>query len=193
MNLATKVTLSRVFAVPVIAVLFYVEFPFHYLIAAAVFTLAAITDIIDGKLARKRNEVTSLGKLLDPIADKVLACTVLIMEAANGDAMMFFNPPVGVLLTAVIVGREVLIGAFRTIAASKGMILAADKYGKVKTALLNTAIPIMMISEFHIAVKILGNVVFAAAFVFAVISGVNYLVKNRKVLSEKTEEEKKDA
>ena len=193
MNLPTKLTLSRIAAIPAIVVLFYVVFPFHYLVAGLLFVAAAITDMVDGKIARKRCQVTDLGKLLDPIADKVLACTVLIMEAANGDATMFFNPPVGVLLTAVIVGREVLIGAFRTIAASKGMILAADKYGKVKTALLNTAIPIMMISEFHIAVKILGNVVFAAAFVFAVISGVNYLVKNRKVLSEKTEEEKKDA
>ena len=123
----------------------------------------------------------------------MLACTVLIMEAANGDAMMFFNPPVGVIFTAVIVGREVLIGAFRTIAASKGMILAADKFGKVKTALLNTAIPIMMISEFHIAVKIVGNVVFAAAFAFTVISGANYLIKNRQVLSQQAPKEEKDA
>ena len=138
-------------------------------------------------------EVTVLGKLLDPIADKVLACTLLIMEAANGDAMMFFNPPLGVLFTAIIVAREVLIGAFRTIAASKGIILSADKFGKVKTALLNTAIPLMMISEFHISIKIVGNVVFAAAFIFAVISGVNYLIKNRKVLSEDGTEEKKDA
>lgn len=190
MNLPTKLTLSRIAAIPVIVVLFYVSFPLHYLAAGLLFVLAAITDMIDGKIARKRCQVTDLGKLLDPIADKVLACTVLIMEAANGDAMMFFNPPVGVLFTAVIVGREVLIGAFRTIAASKGVILAADKYGKVKTALLNTAIPLMMIAEFHIAVKIAGNVVFALAFLFTVISGVNYLVKNRKVLSEEPKEEK---
>ena len=193
MNLPTKLTLSRIAAIPVIVVLFYVVFPFHYLAAGLLFVAAALTDMIDGRIARKRCQVTDLGKLLDPIADKVLACTVLIMEAANGDAMMFFNPPVGVLLTAVIVGREVLIGAFRTIAASKGMILAADKFGKVKTALLNTAIPLMMISEFHVAVKITGNVVFAAAFVFAVISGVNYMVKNRKVLCDKPSEDQKDA
>ena len=193
MNLPTKLTLSRIAAIPVIVALFYVVFPYHYLVAGLLFVAAALTDMIDGKIARKRCQVTDLGKLLDPIADKVLACTVLIMEAANGDAMMFFNPPVGVIFTAVIVGREVLIGAFRTIAASKGMILAADKFGKVKTALLNTAIPIMMISEFHIAVKIIGNVVFAAAFVFTVISGANYLIKNRKVLSQQAQKEEKDA
>ena len=193
MNLPTKLTLSRIAAIPVIVALFYVVFPYHYLVAGLLFVVAALTDMIDGKIARKRCQVTDLGKLLDPIADKVLACTVLIMEAANGDAMMFFNPPVGVIFTAVIVGREVLIGAFRTIAASKGMILAADKFGKVKTALLNTAIPLMMISEFHVVVKIVGNVVFAAAFVFTVISGANYLIKNRKVLSQQAQKEEKDA
>lgn len=193
MNLPTKLTLSRIAAIPVIVALFYVVFPYHYLVAGLLFVAAALTDMIDGKIARKRCQVTDLGKLLDPIADKVLACTVLIMEAANGDAMMFFNPPVGVIFTAVIVGREVLIGAFRTIAASKGMILAADKFGKVKTALLNTAIPLMMISEFHVVVKIVGNVVFAAAFVFTVISGANYLIKNRKVLSQQAPKEEKDA
>lgn len=193
MNLPTKLTLSRIAAIPVIVALFYVVFPYHYLVAGLLFVVAALTDMIDGKIARKRCQVTDLGKLLDPIADKVLACTVLIMEAANGEAMMFFNPPVGVIFTAVIVGREVLIGAFRTIAASKGMILAADKFGKVKTALLNTAIPLMMISEFHVVVKIVGNVVFAAAFVFTVISGANYLIKNRKVLSQQAQKEEKDA
>ncbi len=193
MNLPTKLTLSRIAAIPVIVALFYVVFPYHYLVAGLLFVAAALTDMIDGKIARKRCQVTDLGKLLDPIADKVLACTVLIMEAANGEAMMFFNPPVGVIFTAVIVGREVLIGAFRTIAASKGMILAADKFGKVKTALLNTAIPLMMISEFHVVVKIVGNVVFAAAFVFTVISGANYLIKNRKVLSQQAQKEEKDA
>ena len=192
MNLATKLTLSRIVAIPAIVVLFYVVFPFHYLVAAILFVIAAITDMIDGKVARKRGEVTELGKLLDPIADKVLACTVLIMQAANGDAMMFFNPPVGVIFTALIVAREVLIGALRTLAAHKGVILAADKFGKVKTALINSAIPIMMIAEFHIAVKIVGNVVFFAGFVFAMISGVNYLLANRALFTGKAKEEKDD-
>lgn len=182
MNLATKVTLSRVFAVPVIAVLFYVEFPFHYLIAAAVFTLAAITDIIDGKLARKRNEVTSLGKLLDPIADKVLACFVMIFVAAQGEMMFFY--PCGVIFSAVIVCREILIGAFRTLAAHKGVILAADKLGKLKTVFLNASLPVMLLSEYHISLKIIGNVLFTLAFLFTVISGVNYVVKNRHLVSE---------
>ena len=188
MNLPTKITLSRIFAVPVIMVLFYLRFPFHYVVAAVVFVLAALTDMIDGRLARKRNEVTSLGKLLDPIADKLLACSLLVMIAANGDEMMFFNPPVGVIFTAFIVGREILIGAFRTIAARKGVILAADKFGKLKTIFLNVSIPVMMISEWHISVKIIGNVIFAIAFVLTVLSGVNYILKNRAVISEREEE-----
>ena len=190
MNLPTKITLSRILALPLVMLLFYLHFPYHYVAAAAVFALAACTDMIDGRLARKRNEVTSLGKLLDPIADKVLACSVLIMEASCGDLMMFFNPPLGVIFTTVIVGREILIGAFRMLAARKGVILAADKLGKLKTIFLNVSLPIMMLSELHLAIKIVGNVLFAAAFLFTVISGVHYLVINRHLL---TEEEKKDA
>ena len=182
MNLATKLTISRIVAIPVIVILFYVSFPHHFLVSALLFVAAAaITDMIDGKVARKRGEVTDLGKLLDPIADKVLACSLLIMIAASGDAMMFYNPPVGVIVTALIVAREVLIGALRTVAAHKGVILAADRFGKVKTALINASIPIMMISQYHLSIKIIGNVLFAAGFVFAMISGINYIVKNRSL------------
>jgi len=187
MNLPTKITLSRILAVPVIAVLFYVIFPFHYVAAAAVFTLAALTDIIDGKLARKRNEVTALGKLLDPISDKVLACFVMVFEAAEGNMMYFY--PCGVIFAAVIVSREILIGAFRTMAAHKGVILAADKLGKLKTVFLNISLPIMMLSEYHFVIRIIGNVFFLLAFLFTVISGVNYVVKNRHVVSEGSKDE----
>lgn len=181
MNLPTKITLSRIFVLPVITVFFYVVFPYHYLVAAILFALAALTDMIDGKLARKRNEVTSLGKLLDPISDKILACSVLIMIAANGDAMLYYNPPVGVIAAAIIVAREILIGAMRTVAAGKGVILAADKLGKLKTIFLNVSLPILMIAELHIAVKIAGNVLFLVAFVLTVVSGVNYMICNRHI------------
>lgn len=184
MNLPTRITFIRILAVPVVMLLFYLQFPLHYLAAALLYVVAALTDIVDGRLARKRNEVTSLGKLLDPIADKLLACSLLIAEAAQGDAMMYFNPPLGVIFTALIVGREVMIGAFRTIAAHKGAVLSADIYGKIKTVFLNIAVPLMMISHLHIAVKIAGNVFFAIAFLFTIFSGIHYLVKNRAVLSE---------
>jgi len=179
MNLPTKITLSRILVLPVIAVLFYVEFKFHYLIAAILFVLAAMTDMIDGKIARKRGEVTSLGKLLDPIADKVLACSLLIMESASG--LMMYNPA-GAILVAVIVAREISIGAFRTLAAHKGEILAADKLGKIKTVFTNVSIPVIMIGDFHISICIIGSVLFAIAAVLTVVSGVNYIVKNKKVL-----------
>ncbi len=181
-NLPTKITLSRILAVPLIVVLFYLSFPFHYLAAAIVFVLAAATDMVDGHLARKRNEVTPLGKVLDPIADKILACFVMIMEAASGDMMFFY--PCGVILSMVIVGREILIGAFRTLAAHKGAILAADKLGKLKTILLNVSLPIIMVGSVHIAVKSIGNVIFALAALFTVISGVNYVVKNKHIFTE---------
>ena len=181
MNLATKITLSRILALPIIVVLFYVPFAYHRLVAAVVFVLAAITDMIDGKVARKRGEVTSLGKLLDPIADKVLACSLLILEAASG--LMMYDPA-GIILTAIIVAREIGIGAFRTLAAHKGEILAADKFGKLKTIFTNVAIPVIMIGELHDSIRIAGSAIFALAALFTVISGVNYIVKNRQVLAE---------
>ena len=192
MNLPTKITLSRIFVLPVITVFFYVVFPYHYLVAGLLFALAALTDMIDGKLARKRDEVTSLGKLLDPISDKILACSVLVMIAANGDAMLYFNPPVGVIAAAIVVAREILIGAMRTVAAGKGVILAADKLGKIKTIFLNVSLPILMISEFHIAVKIAGNVLFLIAFVFTVVSGVHYVAVNRGIWREEPKEGRDD-
>ena len=182
MNLPTKITLSRIFAVPVIVALFYVSFPLHYLAAAIVFCLAAATDMVDGHLARKRDEVTALGKVLDPIADKILACFVMIMEAADGNMMFFY--PCGVILSMIVVGREILIGAFRTLAAHKGAILAADKLGKLKTILLNVSLPIIMIGSVHISVKAIGNAIFALAVLFTVVSGINYVVKNRHIFSE---------
>ena len=187
MNLPTKITMSRIFVIPIITVLFYVSFPYHYVWTAALFALAALTDMIDGKLARKRNEVTSLGKLLDPISDKILACSVLIMIAANGDKMFYFNPPVGVIAVALVVAREILIGAMRTVAAGKGLILAADKLGKTKTIFLNVSLPVLLLADLHVAIKIAGNVLFLLALVFTVISGVNYMVKNRRVFSDKEE------
>lgn len=192
MNLPTKITLSRIFVLPVIAVFFYVVFPYHYLVAGLLFALAALTDMIDGRLARKRGEVTDLGKLLDPISDKILACSALIMIAANGDAMLYCNPPVGVIATAIIVSREILIGAMRTVAAGKGVILAADRLGKLKTIFLNVSLPILMIAEFHTAVKIVGNVIFLLAFVFTVVSGVHYVVVNRHVWRDGTTGEKEE-
>ena len=193
MNLPTKITLSRIFMLPVITVFFYVVFPYHCLVAALLFALAALTDMIDGKLARKRNEVTSLGKLLDPISDQILACSVLIMIAANGEAMFYFNPPVGVICTAIIVAREILIGAMRTVAAGKGVILAADKLGKLKTIFLNVSLPILMIADLHVSVKIIGNVLFLIAFVLTVVSGVHYTVCNRHIWREPERAEKEES
>ena len=193
MNLPTKITLSRICLLPVITVFFYVVFPYHRLVAALLFVLAALTDIVDGRLARKRNEVTSLGKLLDPISDKILACSVLIMIAASGDSMLYFNPPVGVIAAAIIVAREIAVGAMRTVAAGKGVILAADKLGKIKTVFLNVSLPILMIAEFHTAIKIAGNVLLLVAFLFTVVSGVNYMVTNRRIwLDDKDEERGED-
>lgn len=209
MNLPTKVTVSRMFAVPLIAVAFYVEFPFHRLVASIIFVLAACTDMIDGNLARKRGEVTDIGKILDPIADKVIVAFSLVFIVAEGDVLLF--APYGAIFTAMILTREILIGAFRTIAAGRGVVLAADKWGKLKTIALNTAIPVLIIARFslgaqnaflrihsqnwinnfELGLKISGNVLFYLATFLAVFSGINYVLKGTRLIKDQNKDEEK--
>ncbi len=178
MNLPTKITLARILIVPFIVVTFYVNFPAHMLVAALLFTIASCTDFVDGKLARKRNEVTDFGKLLDPVADKVLAAFAMIMVACAG---LLYNP-YGVILVCIITSRELLIGVFRVVAATSGIVLAADKWGKLKTIFLNISLPIVMIGGYSIIIKIAGNVLFFIGAVLAVVSGANYIIKNKTVI-----------
>ena len=194
MNTAMKMTVSRVLLIPLFIIFFYVEFIGHYFVATFVFILSAVTDILDGVLARKNNEITDLGKFLDPIADKMLAITALVLLVDK--ALMF--APYGAIMTAIIIAREVSIGMFRTIAAAKGLVLAADKLGKLKTIFTNVAIPFMIAGGCHYEtypaseMKIVGTVfghlgfaLFLIAFVLTVVSGVNYIMKNKHVLTKR--------
>ena len=121
MNLPNKITLVRILLIPLFAVLFLVQFPFHYLAACIVFIVASITDFIDGNIARRRNLVTNLGKFLDPFADKALVCTALVLITSFSNTFTFAI----VIFTVIIIVRELMITAFRTVAATKKVILAA--------------------------------------------------------------------
>lgn len=181
--------------IPVFVVLFYVEFSFHYVVCAAVFVLAACTDFIDGHIARKYNMVTNLGKFLDPIADKVLVSTALIVMLTDAELLYpseggFWLPLWGVIV-AVILARELIVSGFRTVAASRNLVLAADKIGKVKTFFQDAAIAVLLVGGENFfpdmaidPVKLAGFALLAVAAVLTVISGVHYVVKNSSVLKE---------
>lgn len=197
MNLPNKITLSRIFLIPVFAVVFFLSvIPYNYFIACMIFIIASCTDFIDGHIARKRNLVTNLGKFLDPIADKVLVSTALILllvrpETLNvlwqGDWVMIYA---GVCV-AVILARELIVSGFRMVAASTGLVLAADKIGKVKTTFQDIAIAMLLAgADFFGLIKVgevfngIGIVALGIATVLTIWSGTSYVVKNRAVFSQ---------
>ena len=162
--------------IPVMAVLYF--FSLEYA-AAAVFVLAVLTDMLDGRIARSRNMVTDFGKFLDPIADKLLNVTALIMLlwASRRD------DPWAVVLTVctvIIVAREFTVTGFRIIAATNRVVIAADKWGKIKTVTQDVAIVLLLMGNwpFRLIGIPMDYIVLIASTVLTVISGANYIVKN---------------
>ena len=198
MNLPNKITLSRIFMIPIFVAIFFLDrvLPFSYGIAAIVFALAACTDFIDGHIARSRGLVTNLGKFLDPIADKVLVSTAMLLLLTMKATLFWqFRCLANGLYIAmavcicVIMARELIISAFRQIAATRGLVMAADKLGKYKTTFQDVSIFVLIFSaslpwNVRKVVTIIGLVLFAVATILTVWSGISYVVKNKQVLKD---------
>ena len=198
MNLPNKITLSRIFMIPIfVAIFFLTVIPGNYIIAAIIFALAACTDFVDGHIARSRGLVTNLGKFLDPIADKVLVSTAMLLLLTMKETLFAVLGGLAdtvYLITTVciciIMARELIISAFRQIAAANGIIMAAEKLGKYKTACQDTAICILIFAAgftgtFGLIITWVGLGLFAVATVLTVWSGISYVVKNKQVLQDK--------
>jgi len=192
MNLPTKITIVRILLIPAFVSFFFLcdYVPYNRLIAAGVFSVAAFTDWVDGFLARKLNQITDLGKFLDPIADKLLVmCALLAILACQRED---FQVTMAVM-AMIILSREFIVSAFRIIAAGKDIKLAADRLGKIKTVLQMAALLILIpmsdiiyiTSSSGDAVEIFGIILLGGATVMTVISGINYIVRNREVLRTK--------
>ena len=177
---------------------FYLNFTGHYFVALAVFAIASLTDLLDGKIARKYGLVTNLGKFLDPIADKVLVLSALVVfltkpeifvTAAGMGEWTWIVAGCGV---AVILAREIIVSGFRMVAASVGIVIAADIFGKYKTTFQDVAVVLLLISAgtFELGtfdfgdevINYVGLAAFAIAVILTVVSGINYIVKNIEVL-----------
>ena len=192
MNLPNKITLTRICMIPVFAAIFYLpQIPYNYLIAAVVFLLAALTDALDGHIARSRNLVTNLGKFLDPIADKVLVSTAFILMLTAPQVFTAageWGIVVAGVCIALILARELIVSGFRMVAASRDRVLAAGKLGKIKTVFQDLSVALMLASMSFLEtsagqiVNYIGGVCFLLCTVLTVWSGVNYIVKNREVL-----------
>ncbi|MCI8774541.1 MAG: CDP-diacylglycerol--glycerol-3-phosphate 3-phosphatidyltransferase [Lachnospiraceae bacterium] len=175
MNLPNKLTMFRVILIP-----FFVLFMLADItgvdkwIALAIFIVASLTDLLDGKIARKYNLVTNFGKFMDPLADKLLVCSALIclVEMAKLPAWMVI----------VIIAREFIISGFRLIASDNGVVIAASYWGKFKTTFQMVMI-CLLIADIE-AINIITNVVVWAALILTVVSLVDYLVKNKDIMKE---------
>ncbi len=192
MNLPNKITLTRICMIPVFVLFFYLDMvPCNYLIAAIVFVLAALTDALDGHIARSRNLVTNLGKFLDPIADKVLVSTAFILLLTRPQAFLLageWGLTVAGILVALILARELIVSGFRMIAAGQNVVLAADALGKIKTVFQDACIALLLAGMSFLdsaageVIAWIGLGCFALCALLTVLSGINYIVKNREVL-----------
>ena len=175
MNLPNKLTIGRMICVPFFIIFFIMEL---YPVALVIFIGASITDLLDGKIARAHNLVTNFGKIMDPLADKILVYSALCLfiETDSIEAWMLI----------IILAREFVVAGMRTVAASEGRVLAAGMSGKIKTVLQMIAVILIILglwqSEIH-QITVAGYVIFIASLVMTVYSGAEYVYKNRDVFS----------
>lgn len=175
MNTPNKLTLLRVILVPFFVVFMLCDITAaDKYIALVIFIAASLTDTLDGYIARKYNLITDFGKFMDPLADKLLVCSALIC-LQEVDRL----PAWAVI---IIIGREFIISGFRLVAADNGIVIAASWWGKSKT-ISQMLMIIFMIADFGGAFAVLETVLFWAALILTVVSLIDYLWKNRQVIS----------
>lgn len=171
LNLANQLSLLRILLTPIVVGLLYFPGPILCIIAVLIFIFASLTDWLDGYIARHYNSVTSMGKFLDPLADKLLICSVLIMFVKLDWA------PAWVVI--VIICRELIVTGLRAIAIDEGIVLAADRFGKAKTVLQMCAIVPLTLHYPIWGIKIwpIGEYILYVAMLVAIYSGINYCAK----------------
>lgn len=193
MNLANKLTMLRIFLVPIFLIFIAMKgIPYGTIIATLVLIIASLTDQLDGYIARSRNQVTTFGKFMDPLADKLLVTSALISLVELGLIPSY--------AAIIIIAREFAVSGLRTIAASEGKIIAASWWGKIKTVIQIISILLLLIkvnieTSPYLANLINNNSAMNKFFEFAptiflylavivtIISGIDYFVKNKKVFS----------
>ena len=176
MNLPNKLTVLRVIMVP-----FFVLFMLTDLggeankwIALAIFAVASLTDMLDGKIARARGLVTNFGKFMDPLADKLLVCSAMICLIPSGKLPAW--------IVIIIIAREFIISGFRLVASDNGIVIAASYWGKFKTVAQMVMI-IVLIAEFGGVFNVVGTALIWVSLILTIVSLVDYVAKNVEVLT----------
>ncbi len=192
MNLPNKLTVARILLVPFFVAALLIDFPLNNLVALALFGAASLTDMFDGKIARKHGLITDFGKFADPLADKILVISALLCFVQLGQC--------DCVAVIIVLFREFVVTSIRLIAAAKGKVIAANMWGKVKTVTqivaivcvlamqtvldlggLGVQLPAALPSVF----TVIGEVLIWISTFFAVLSGVVYVAQNRQFISEK--------
>lgn len=190
LNTPNKLTVARILITPVyLALILWESLPHRFLIATLVYSIAAITDAIDGKLARKNNQITNFGKLLDPIADKILTTSALLAFMQMGLCNIW--------IVMIMLTREFTVASIRMIAAADGVVIPANIWGKLKTVSQMTfTIVIMLLGEVYSilaaynpvwygkmpALALISNILLWITAVLTVVSGVIYVIDSKKVI-----------
>lgn len=182
MNLPNKLTIIRIILTPVFLAAMFINFEYHYVVAAFIFIVASITDFLDGKIARKHNIVTTFGKLCDPVADKMLTTAAFLAFMQLG----YCN----VWIVFVVLTREFLVTSFRLVASAQGVVIPAGIWGKIKTAsqmifFILVMILICCIEHFGVQINnlpLISNILLGITAVLTVVSGVKYMIDGKKVI-----------
>ena len=177
MNLPNKLTILRVILIPffVVFMLFDITGAADKWIALVIFCVASLTDMLDGKIARKYNLVTNFGKFMDPLADKLLVCTAPICLTSMNR--------LNVIVVLVIIAREFIISGFRLVASDNGIVIAASYWGKFKTV-SQMALIIVLIMDLGGVWNVAGTVLTWVALILTVVSLIDYIAKNKQVLTQ---------
>ena len=178
MNLPNKLTILRVIMIPFFvffALTPYFEGYGNY-IATAIFVIASLTDMLDGKIARKYNLVTNFGKFMDPLADKLLVCSAMICLIETGQLASW--------IVIIIIAREFIISGFRLVASDNGVVIAASYWGKFKTTFQMLMVIVLLLNIQNTLFQILGTMLTYIALILTVVSLVDYIAKNKDVLKE---------
>ncbi|MCC8160520.1 MAG: CDP-diacylglycerol--glycerol-3-phosphate 3-phosphatidyltransferase [Oscillospiraceae bacterium] len=182
MNTANKITMIRVFLVPVFMVLFMIDNTVCHYAALGVFILASVTDAIDGYVARKYNQTTTFGKFVDPLADKVLTTSAFLI-------LMYYDR-MSVWALMIVLTREFMVAGVRLVAAGEGKVVAASMWGKLKTVTQMIAvIAAMLLLPYErflgVRASLISDILIWISVAFTIISGIDYLAKNWKLMEMK--------
>ena len=176
MNLPNKLTIARVIMIPLFLICLYLNIGCGKYIAVGIFILASLTDLLDGKIARKYNLVTNFGKFMDPLADKLLVCSALI-------ALVDLER-IAAWIVIIIIAREFIISGFRLVASDNGVVIAASYWGKFKTTFQMIMIILLVLDLPFKYMNIINMAVVYIALALTVISLIDYIAKNYKVFIE---------